>query len=484
MSGHLSAQRPLIRNSHQLEDVLLDDYADSLPLRVSGEGTGLQQAQETIFNFLLDVVKQWPPEEVLLEFKHLFLNNVDSVNPHVVESIYTIVFNNDEEEFRNTIKRCCYILVNNWDASRNYKPIQELVQSFLNFRYTETTISPTLKRLRTWVENFTESRDYEELKLFSSRYDEHHDGPWSSRYTAYLLVPQFVDLRNPVEQREAARALSQQLRDRFKFELAMYIIRSQNTSAPERIPKNPTVLGDSVLRLIKMIVAKRGAFSYASLANIFLNQVDQLNYQEFKQSLQRYLFFGIENNELVEILKEKLSEKLSVLYEDYHGMSVNDALLLRTCNRIIEYLTTENRQDPSALFILLLSQTSPMTLVLVLLKLILICKNSRTHLDARIADLIKYYEKYPEGECYWVVNFLEVFNVTFAIYTENVQYNLIRMVEEGPSLMPLPHSQRNLDAYRVFSQLKRDSHLLEDSQLKAILDIENQTIDPPPDAKE
>jgi hypothetical protein len=263
-----------------------------------------------------------------------------------------------------------------------------------------------------------------------------------------LLVPQFVDLRNPVEQREAARALSQQLRDRFKFELAMYIIRSQNTSAPERIPKNPTVLGDSVLRLIKMIVAKRGAFSYASLANIFLNQVDQLNYQEFKQSLQRYLFFGIENNELVEILKEKLSEKLSVLYEDYHGMSVNDALLLRTCNRIIEYLTTENRQDPSALFILLLSQTSPMTLVLVLLKLILICKNSRTHLDARIADLIKYYEKYPEGECYWVVNFLEVFNVTFAIYTENVQYNLIRMVEEGPSLMPLPHSQRNLDAYR------------------------------------
>jgi hypothetical protein len=29
-----------------------------------------------------------------------------------------------------------------------------------------------------------------------------------------------------------------------------------------------------------------------------------------------------------------------------------------------------------------------------------------------------------------------------------------------------------------------DSHLLEDSQLKAILDIENQTIDPPPDAKE
>ncbi len=423
--------------------------------QVSRSGRSLHQAQETVYKFLLDIVKTWPPEEVLLEFKHLFLYHVETTSSGVIHAIYEIVFSNNEEEFRNTLKRSCYILVNNWDASRNFKPIQELIKVFEDSSLDRQTISPTLKRLRVWIDNFRKSKDYEELKLFASRYDESPEAPWSNRYTSYLLVPQYINSANPIEQREAARALSMQLKDNFKFRLAMYIAKSQSATSPERLPENPTVLGDNVLQLIKTIVAKRGQFSYANLANIFINQTHQLSYKKFKHELRQYLIVSIDGNELTETLQARFTEKLDPLYVAHDHETLNEALVLRTCNRIIEHLTTENRQDPSPLFVLLVSQGSPLTLVIVLLKLILICRNARTHLEAQIAELIRYYKNFPEDECWWVVNFLEIFNVTFAIYAENVQYNLIKM-DQTQEPLQIPKALQDLDAYRVFSQLKRE----------------------------
>ncbi|MBE9104312.1 hypothetical protein IQ229_04960, partial [Nostoc cf. edaphicum LEGE 07299] len=79
-------------------------------------------------------------------------------------------------------------------------------------------------------------------------------------------------------------------------------------------------------------------------------------------------------------------------------------------------------------------------------------RNSRRHLETRIAHLIRFYENYSEDECKGVINFIEIFNITFAIYAENVEYNLIKMEEEEQS----SNQQLNLDSYRVFSQMKVD----------------------------
>ncbi len=428
-----------------------DSQQNEQPYRLKRQGRSIQQAQESIYSFLLEIVRKWPPEEVLLEFKRLFIYHTDSISSGAMQSVYDIVFSNNEEEFRNTLKRCCYILVNNWDATRNFKPIGELVAVFSDPSFNRYTASPTLKRLRLWIQDFVNSKDFEELKLFTSRYEDQIRGPWISRYTSYLLVPQYINLKNPIEQREAARALSKQLKDRFKFDLAMYIAKSQTRIVEQsRPPRNPTGLGDEALRLIKMIVAKRGQFSYANLAHIFLKQTEQLAYYDFKQSLLIYLAFSVENKNFAETLRAKLGEKLESLYSAYDNSLITNALILRTCNRVIDLLTTENQTDPSPLFIQLLTHGNPITLVVVLLKLILISKHSRTHLEARIAEVIRHYQDYAEDECDWVVSFLEIFNVTFAIYAENVQYNLVKMNEDLPEEAKI----FNPDTYRIFSQLK------------------------------
>jgi hypothetical protein len=447
-------------------DLRTNEPPDSLPMRSSERN--LLRAQQTIYRFLLDIVKKWPPEEVLLEFKRLFLYHVDSVNSAAINAVYEIVFSNNEVEFCNTLKRCCYILVNNWDAARRIQPIKDLIAAFDDQNLPRETISPTLTRLRYWVNRFHTSKDFEDLKLFALRYDpsvEPTAGHWVKRYTSYLLVPQYMDTTNPAEQRSAARALAQQLKDQFKFDLAMYVARSQFVQAQATPPRNPTALGEEVLRLIKRVVAKRGAYNYVSLANIFINQSKELRYRDFKDSLLKYLIFSSEGSEFSQTLRMRLSEKFAELYQDYDRNTVTDALILRTANRIIEALTTENHEEPSALFVLLLNQGNPMTLVVTLLKVILISPNSRLHLEARLAELIHYYEDCPEDECWWVVNFLEIFNVIFTICAENVQYNLIRMEREAPAELSehpaeddfedSPATIAELDSYRIFSQSKR-----------------------------
>lgn len=342
-------------------------------VKSSPQRRNVQQAQEVIYRFLLDIVKQWSPDDVLQEFKSLFIHQTDSLSSASGEAVYEIIIANDELEFRNTIKRCCYILVNNWETNRQHKYIQELVGLFADQTIKRKSLSSTLNRFRSWLQNFVSSQDYHDLKVFASKHDE--QGHWVDRYSSYLLVAQYAELKNPVEQREAARKRARELKQQFKFDLAMYIARSQCAIA-HKVPKNPTVLGNEVLRLIKAIVAKRGPFSYANIANIFINQTQDQNYKQFKQSLHKYLLFSVGNKDFIAALQLKLSNKLDFLYEQHHDCAMSDALILRTCNRVIDYLTTENQRDPSPLFILLMSQGNALTLVIVLLKIILICKYS------------------------------------------------------------------------------------------------------------
>lgn len=439
-----------------IRDVLSEGHQTEPRIKLKKLGLPTQQAQETIYQFLLELVRKQPPAKVLLEFRYLFLDYDSSAGDvEVIKAISELIFANNEKDFQHTLKRSCYILVNNWDTSRNYAAIKELVDLFSEYKVIKRTLSQALGRLRTWLSNFVHSQDYNELKLFIAKYGYSDKEHWSNRYTSYLLVPQYTNLNNPVEQREAARTLSKKLKDQFKFDLAMYTARSQSPVPNDRTPKNPTALGDEVLRFIKIIVAKRGSFSYVNLANIFLEQTRDITYKHFKPCLQKYLIFSVHNKNFIEILNKSLTEKLEPLYKDYHDEKLDEALLLRTGNRVIEYLTTEDHKEPSDVFILLMSQGNPLTLVIVLLKIILICPNARTHLENCIAKLIQYYVDCPEDECQWVINFFEIFNITFAIHADNVQYNLIKMDAKRPD----GKSEAPLDTYRVFSQLREGATL-------------------------
>lgn len=428
----------------------------------------IPKAQQAIYDYLLDIVKVWSPEEVLTEFRHLFIHHANTASSAILPALYEIVFSNNEQEFCNTLKRSCYILINNWDISRNHESIRQVITLFSDPILDRSTPSPTLKRLRTWLKNFVGSRDFEELRLFTTRYDSSEVEHWSQRYASYLLVPQYVNLSNSIEQREAARALSQKLKEKFKLDLAFYTALSNPTHQKNRRVKNPTFLGDESLKLIKHVVARRGMFNYANLANIFRNQSKDLSYKSFKSSFKEYLFYALDTRGVNDFLAKQFVPKLEQLYKVHESKPVDDALLLRTSNRLVSYLTTEDRSCPSPIFLGLMSQGNPLILVIMLLKIVLICPHVRTHLEARVADLIRYYESYSEEECKWVVIFFDVFNITMTIHAENTDYTLVNMQNIKSQAGTISSEPASSKEYRVFSQ-HRLASLIEPESEDAIL---------------
>lgn len=416
----------------------------------SGHLENIQKSQEKIYLFFLDLVRQNTPEAVLLEFKNFFVFGISSVDSDAMQALYDIILTQNKELFINTFKRTCYIIANNWTSERHSKHIRDLVEGIAEAAEHQHTVSRSLKLLRTWVTEFINTEDYQEIKLLAEYYSPEPKKSWNQRYTSLLLVPQYLDLKNPKEQREIARNLSNQLKEKFKSDLAMYSLHGNVRSSTHQEYENPTHLGSDAILLIEKLVAKNLSFSYENYSRIFIKQIQFLNYDRFKSSLQKYLTFAISNRTSLNLLNQKLAAKIDALYAERNEDKLNFDLFLRTCRRIIEFLTVEDGSNPSMLFVMMGDRESALSLAIVLLKIILICKYVRIHLEVCIAKLIRHYENFSEEECQWFINFLEVFNVVFSIYTENVKYNLVRVKDNKSG----NHPAIDLEAYRVFPQLK------------------------------
>ncbi|MEM9164832.1 MAG: hypothetical protein AAGC54_17415 [Cyanobacteria bacterium P01_F01_bin.4] len=426
-------------------------------------GIDIQTAQSALYDFFLQSVHREKTEDTLAAFRRLFAESTQSTTWDLAAALHAIVIFNDEKEFQHTLKRVCYILINNWGLQRHSDSIRKLVEIFQDPALLKPGFSLVNKRLREWLRGFVQGAHFRELKLFAARH--HEEAHWCDRYTSYLLVPQYVNLKNPVEQRKAAHLLSHTLREEFRFDLAMYTARSEGnptnldsegysaalSTKAIYLPKNPTVLGDTVLTLVKVLLLRPGEFSYTNLASVFRQQVRHLSYRDFKRALLQYLLFALPLSSTADMLKQSLTEPLLGLYTHRDHEEVNDALILRTCNSLINELLTHDREQPSPLFARIMAQGNPLYLVLVLLKISLFCRHVQTHLELRISDLIRYYEGCTEADCSWVINFFEMFRITFAIFGERTRYNLVRVGQPQPTMAP-PVS---LDDYRIFSQMGR-----------------------------
>ena len=423
---------------------------ETLAQKQQNNSTKLRQAPEVIYAFLLGLVKKYHPNLVLTEFKSLFLFCLETeYNSQSRKALLKILSSGREQLFFRTIKRSCYILINNWNSQRESEYISLLTDSFLEVDCHKNKLNRSRANLQSWLIKFTDSQDYQEILLFTYGHQDGGKKHWSKRYKSYLLVPQYLEHDNSQEQKEAALLLAQKLRYKFKFDLAMYTARSQSNLCASQGLNNPTSLGDEVLKLIKTILVKQGKFSHQNVANIFLKQIEGSSYKDFKKSLRKYLVYGISSESFVKLFNKKIAIFIHNLYQDKKSQVINDYLIIRTCNRIFDYLITEDGKNPSKIFICLLSQESALTVVMFFIKLILISPFSRNHLDHKVAQLIKYYSNYPEQECTWVINFLEIFHVAFSIYGDNqVRYNLLKRGNSQDGDV----SAEELNDYLIFCQ--------------------------------
>lgn len=420
----------------------------------------LELERKKIYDFLISTVNTVSPEETLERFQRLFLFGEASNNPQVVQAIHSISLSHYEIFFINTLKRCCYILINHWFSLRQFQPIKTLVNLLDRVEQMPPCFSQIIRQVRCWIVHFVNSQDYQELKVFSAlgRSDKID---WSGRYASYLLASQYLDPQNPPEQREISRELAKKLKFKFNLELAMYTARYESPAIAERRSSNPTQINDRTIPLIKLALYKNITDCYQKYHLFFDQNFGKISVLEFKYFLYEYLTFSGSDRAALEVFKTQLFPEFLKLHEHRNNDPLSFDLFLTLCRALVARLTTEDGRSPSLVFILLNVQTNPLTLVLILLKLVLICKYTRPHLEVAIAQLIHLYDRLSPEECQWFVQFLEIFQIIFAIYTENVRYNLVKVIADDAGTPP----SLDLKAYRVFSQLKgADLHGIDLSQ--------------------
>ena len=407
-------------------------------------------AQDIIYKFFMNLTQNYEPELVLQQFKNLFIELIAPVEPKFIQAIHTIIDCDSQLEFNNLFKRCCYILLNHWIAHRKYQLPQDLIKIISQRNLGEPDGNNSLKLLRVWLTNFVNSPEYEELKVFVFKQENPFQNHWTSRYQPYLLAAQYLDPNNTPKQRQTARILSQQLKDKYKFDLAMYTSRSQSAAFKFKGYDNPTLLGDEALRLIKIILINRGSMSYRNLAKIFLTQTQDITYKQFKKNLIKYLFYYGDKFYSTDLIRDKIINLLDICSPENDEKNLNNSLLLRTCNYLIKSFTVDNSGEPSALFLIFATQLNPLRLAILMLKIILISPYSRRYLELCFARLIEYYQDRSAAECQWLIKFFEVSQIALTIYGNNVQYNLVNMSEK--------HQQEqlmtDLNNCRIFSQHK------------------------------
>ncbi|NJO71973.1 MAG: hypothetical protein HC825_10465 [Oscillatoriales cyanobacterium RM1_1_9] len=350
------------------------DNQVELPAKIGSSFESIEAAQNLIYSFFIEAVSQREPENVLIDFEELFFQLQSPDDEIQVDRALTYLLEQGNDAvFNATLKRVCYILINNWYINRKHQSIQHFVHR-LNLEKEDDSVAvePLLNLLRTRLLGFLDSPDYQEIQQCSVA----PRTSWSSRYTSYLLVPQFNDPNVSDEQKEFARNLSKQLKDKYKFDLAMYIARSESAHSTTKKQTNPTELGDEVLNLIKRTISSQRLSNYKNQAKLFLKETQSLSYQEFKQSLPQYLMVHASNQPPIKTLREQVCKKLDSLYKIHDSQPITKGLTLRTCNRMIEVLTTEDRETPSPTFTAFMAYGSSLTLVILLLKVVLISNST------------------------------------------------------------------------------------------------------------
>jgi hypothetical protein len=416
----------------------------------------IDKAQQHIYNFFLGIIKYYSAEDILEQFNRLFIlyEEIDSTKAYY--ALGEIIFHDKESEFKYTLLRCCYILNNNWAINGNLNACQQLVELFLANSIGIPTRIYKLKKLRKWLQSFVQSEEYSTLRSLSGRpgvSKNYHN--WSERFSSYLLISEYSDLSKPVEQRQYAETLYRRIKKQFKFNLAMYTARLDSKLGTNPQHHNPTNLGDGVLILIKRVLNKQGNDGYRQAAKSLYKEIKHLTFSEFKDSLLAYLGISKDNLEVSEVLSVTVVQKLKHFQEHQDDNEMTASLLHVTCNRVLHYLLLNERRKPSEFLQLSLECNNLLNLVILLLKIVLLSSNGRFYLESYIAELIKFYSAYEETECRSFINFLDILNVTLAIFDEDTHYSLIKMKNLAESIPDV-----NLENYRVFSQSKKFGDLV------------------------
>jgi hypothetical protein len=161
-----------------------------------------------------------------------------------------------------------------------------------------------------------------------------------------------------------------------------------------------------------------GSHTYKDLAHLFLAHTCQVpSYRDFKKDLYEYLIASISPEYGKYQYYQHLAKHLKNTFPDYDSQKVNNILLVQTCRQLFNFLVASPKRPEHLLFIDLISNNSSLNTVGLLLKIVLLSRQVKPHLEQRFSILFNHYESHTidAKEISWLVESLENLNIALGV---------------------------------------------------------------------
>ena len=380
------------------------------------------ESSQTILTFFIAQSKEASTDAFLKSFEDYFIyHDSESIPSELHQATYHLLVSSRTSESIHLLNRCAFLFVNSCLKSKQTQYIGKLIQLFKNAKALPSHASLATQKFRDWLNGYMMSRQYQLLQVFSPQFSSVVPS-WGDRYICFSLMAQTFDPETPIEQRQASQMLYQFLKNRYRFQLVMYLTKGCDAAPNEKAMPNPTKINTTTLKLIQKLVLKKGK-SYQMMADEFLAETNKATYGEFKDQLSAHLLLSITGDRRLKWLPEKIKKFLITRYPSKNEIAVGHHLITKTCDELIAYLLdAENLQDPTHPFTLLMIEREFLSLGILLLKLVLVSPRSYGQLMQSLNDLTLHFSHKPETECEWLMGFLETMQVILTLAVQESQY--------------------------------------------------------------
>jgi hypothetical protein len=412
--------------------------------------------EQQLYDHLLYWIDLESPGELIERFRSLFITGVGYPDPRVAQALKKVVnASTATEDFRYVLNRCCHILINRWRGhTQAQMAIPQLIQLFeisptaasISASYTSSaTYSPLVKRLYHLRQQFTETEQYLTLRRLSQVLTEasesignHPLGGLMRRYP-YLYEHCLLNEASTREQKETIQEIQVARQRQFELNLSQYVtyqvrrshVTVQTASAPLVLHpvENPTFLTELELgQALKYYVGKvDGNRTHKDLALNLLTQTHAASFRSFKDDLYQYITATVDPSYGKRKFNNQLYRYLQSILPEGDTQQLNDFLLIRTCNHLLNFLIADKPQTPNHfVFIDLLTNLGPIVTIGILLRIVLLCRKVKPCLERRLSILFSHYEMQTCKTVEWLVQALETLNVALTTNFGAINLSFVR----------------------------------------------------------
>jgi hypothetical protein len=379
------------------------------------------------------------PSALVQRMQALFIEGIGYPDPAIHEVVeYIVTADSAESDFRFILNRCCYILLNRWMMHPRFQAaIPELI-AVLEQPPTATIYPRYVKRLRCLTQDFLQTEQFLTLRRFAELFPQVRDAasaeqPLSGyiRRYPYLYSHCLLPEDSGNEQRQTVERLQEEAQKQFEVDLSQYITHRMVRSPSRQLStpvKNPTLLSDTDLCFaVKQFTTKvDGIHTQKDLAQRFMNYSQRASsFGAFKDDLYDYLTMAIDPGYGKCQFNNRLYNQLETILPQHETQLPNESLLIRTCSKLLNFLVVDSLQQPSHyVFLDLVSNLGTTMTISLLMRIVLLCQNVKSHLERRFSILFHHYEaRTRDSGIEWLIEALETLNVAFATTFGSINFS-------------------------------------------------------------